>query len=99
MSMAPRKRPIRDYSDFKALRSFAMDYAYYRGVQNEQTREDFAQEYCLAVWLGQSRDVRIQLTNFMRGLYGRNDKHARPGQLAKSYALMTMMSYEDLFVD
>lgn len=72
-----------------------MAYGRAHGLYDEQMREDFAQDYCLAVWLGQSKSLRMQLVNFYRKTFGRTDKFASEGAKARSFALRTMKSYKE----
>lgn len=70
-----------DQENYKALRKRALSYARFRGMQSEELCEDFAQEYCLAIFEGHTRILPFQFANFMRKIGGRfydgkkQDKH------------------------
>lgn len=59
-------------NDYKKLHKRAMTYAKFR-LFDEQIREDFAQEYCLAVFAGKSRILKFAYIDFLRKYYGRKD--------------------------
>ena len=85
-----------DYTDFKFLFRSAYDYAGSRGMWRPEIREEFAQEYCLAVFLGKIRDLRFQYVDFLRDLYGRSDSHGTPKSIARSKAERGMASYSEV---
>lgn len=80
--------------EFRTMRRIAIGFAMKRTTFNEQTAEDFAQEYCLAVWRGKCKDMRVQLIDFLRKHFGRTDRKGSKNSRAKSYALRYMVSYE-----
>lgn len=84
-----------DYADFKSLWQVAYRYSDSRGLIDKQLREDFAQEYCLAVWLGKHNSLRFQYANFMRKIYGRIDEFATDGPKKKSLALRSMKTLKN----
>lgn len=84
-----------DYTDFKDLRDMAMRYARVHGLWDEQLCEDFGQEYCLAVWLGQHNSLSIQFANFLRKYYGRTDRFGSESSRAKAFALQNMEPYKE----
>ena len=81
--------------DFKSMRIQAMKYAEHHKMSNEEMREEFAQEYCLAVWLGKHNSLLYHFVDFLRKQYGRNDRFATEGSLAKSFALKNMSKYDE----
>lgn len=62
-----------DNTKFKALRLKAIRYAKFRRASDELA-QDFAQEYCLAVWKGQTDKLLYQWANFVRRELGRKGK-------------------------
>lgn len=80
--------------DYKALRRLALNYAYGRGMRDEELREDFAQEYCLAIFEGKHRDLKIQYCNFCRKYFGRNDKFATRKDLERSLSFQNSIPIE-----
>ncbi len=67
--------------DYKALRLRAISYAHFRGMQSPEHCEDFAQDYCLAVFEGKQRSLAKCFTDYMRKVGGRiykkGVKHAK----------------------
>jgi hypothetical protein len=90
-----RKRKKFTKTLFAKLRQIAMNYAKQRFARDLQLREDFAQEYCLAVWQGKTDRLDYQYANFYRKYFGRNDKYATEDEKAKSLALKNTMSYKE----
>lgn len=88
-----RKRKRFTKTLFAQLRQTAMNYAKWKCTRDYQLREDFAQEYCLAVWRGQTDRLDFQYANFYRKYFGRNDKKGTEDEKAKSLALRNTVSY------
>lgn len=86
------KRRTINKTRFNQLKRVAINYAYW---MDYQLREDFAQEYCIAVWEGKTDSLEYQFANFCRKYYGRNDKYAHEKQKAKSLAMQGIVSYEE----